>query len=232
MKSVKNLKVLSQQRRLYLIILRDDEELLPDEAEWERRATLALRGGRGDRLEAQLEVFDRLPGTSVGRRAALQAAEELYRYGNLGYSRDILERLILFEPRNAEAVEGRLRLVELCRETGHPDRARALLAELREDYGDLPLEVTDAQGTRTVTIRERCDALEATIPLEDAARRDGVVALPLLPAWRNRTELAHIRNLRVVPLADGKRFLTIARRSLELRVAFDGERRLRKIHSL
>jgi len=211
--------------RQVLSRLRDAEERLPGQDRLERRAREHLaRGGVGNRLDRRLETFQRCPGTSVGRRAALDAAEELYRYGNLGRSLELLERLLLYEPRNAEAVEARFRVAELAREIGHIDRAAELLDELARDYGDLSLTVTTEGVNRDVTVRERVDSLRKTLPAPERTPR-AVVALPLLPAWRTRTELEHLRSLIVHPLEDGSgRYLTISRRSIELREAQRGDR--------
>lgn len=211
--------------RQVLSRLRDADEALPGQDRLERRARDELaRGGVGNRLDRRIETFQRCPGTAIGRRAALDAAEELYRYGNLGRSLELLERLLLFEPRNAEAVEARFRIAELAREIGFTDRARELLDELARDYGDLTLTVTAEGGNRVVTVRERAAEARATLSEEDASTL-GVVALPLLPAWRTRTELEHLRSLIVHPLEDGSaRYLTISRRSIELREARRGDR--------
>ncbi len=203
--------------------LRDGEERLPLQDELELRARAALRSLPSDRIDARLELARLHPGTAVGRRVSLEAAEQLYRFGNLRASIELLESLVLFEPLNAEAVEARLRIVELAAERGDRARALQLISELSRDFGDLPLEVSTPDGPRTVTVRERATALARRIPEGETKRRDAV-ALPLEPVWRARTELDHIRNLRVTPLLDGERYLTVSRRSLGVRIARTGER--------
>ncbi len=207
--------------------MRDEEQQLPNQELLESRARLrfARTGAKGSAIERRLEIFEHCPGTAVGRRAALDAAEELYRYGNLGVALQLLEKLLIFEPANAEAVEARFRIAELSREIGDIPRARALLAELERDYGNLSMTIISDGVSRTMTVSQRVEKQRATLPPEDAIRGPGVVTLPLLPVWRIRTELEHLRNLHIHPLDDGSgRFLTISRRSIELREVERGDR--------
>lgn len=199
---------------------------LPDAQRFEERAEeRLLLADRANRLERWLDLALRCPGTEVGRRAALDAAEELYRYGNFGRSLDLLERLVLFEPDNAEAVEARFRLAELSRETAEPERAVEVLEELRRDYGSLTLTVVTDGIPREVSVEERARTMLEAITEEDRPRGPGVVALPLDTAWRTRTEMEHLRNLHVARLGpDSPLYLTISRRSIELRDARTGDR--------
>ncbi len=213
--------------RQVLTRLRDDREKYPQQERWEERASKALREGTGlPTLDGLLDVFRRYPGTTAGRRAALDAAESLYRYGNLRLALDHLEKLVLFEPNNAEAVEARFRIVELARELGDAPRAQALLTELTDLYGELSLTQIQNGEARVLTVAERVAALAETIPPLDSPKEPGVVDLPLQPVWRTRTELEHQRNLVVVPVPEKSdvEFLTISRRSIELRNSQTGDR--------
>jgi len=213
--------------RQILTRLRNDREEYPNQERWEQRASRALREGNGlPTLDSLLDVFRRYPGTSVSRRAALDAAESLYRYGNLRLALNHLEKMVLFEPNNAEAVEARFRIVELARELGNVSRAHSLLSELNELYGELPLTQVQNGETRVLTVAERVTTLAKTIPPLDSSNEPGVVDLPLQPVWRTRTELEHQRNLVVVPVSEksDSGFLTISRRSIELRDSQTGDR--------
>lgn len=197
----------------------------------EQSARVALERARiGDDLGAYRATARSFPGTAASRQALLQVSRKYARQGSNDLALTTLESLALYEPGTDEALEARLRSVELLAATGRPTQAHAVLQELLHQHADHRLAgVTVAERVARLNDRLPRIAAEAA-PLETAWSNSTNLALPLVPVWRSATDMHQQRRVHAIPLPPERTsgldpgLLIIAERSVELRSVRSGHR--------
>ncbi|MGE3163685.1 MAG: PQQ-binding-like beta-propeller repeat protein [Planctomycetota bacterium] len=202
---------------------------LPSHEQHELAAQDSLdRARAADELQAYANVARLYPLTVAGRRAQLETARKYYRQGHRQLSIECLQGLILIEPETPESVDARLYLCQIYIESRRTAEAHELLNEIESNFGDERLvtsQGSESIAERVTKYREQLAAIDA--PTTAPPRRPDPT-LPLVPAWRTRTDFAHQRSVHVLPVPKteslGEDLLLIAaQRQVELRSAKHGD---------